>query len=482
MGWFLTLLVLAALAWFLIRWIRTRAESGNALGGRNPLEHGHEGLKRTLPDQRASTEGEAHDQARVHVGAHLKASPGERPAAAGVSDDSDLTGDERDLGHDARRGGQRNGGREGDDAGRASPDSAGSGLDNATLAVPGSPESDARADRELDAATAARAAHDSENTGGTGTAALAGIATAAAAGIAGAAAHDDERSDGRSADLSSERDADDPSARDAGAPSDRDADTPSERDVGGSPGADASRSDGRSADDGITNPPDPDTAGSLELDGRSTDSAASLRGEEAAMRGREDTSGATARTASGTPSGETDSGQSVRDNADTNAPIADAAPGERARDVVDVPAANAAAAEAPSEDVEPEERANAPDESTAGEGGYRDRSIDERSNVVAGTASLAVGGATSVGEAERLPNGRAELRAEYGESSDASRLESGDNAANVREMMKILNLRDTDASRLGISKEEFAQLWQPQGDAPSTLVDDVAGRLRRMLG
>lgn len=57
----------------------------------------------------------------------------------------------------------------------------------------------------------------------------------------------------------------------------------------------------------------------------------------------------------------------------------------------------------------------------------------------------------------------------------------------IREMIKMLNLAESDAPRLGISKEEFSSLRSSAGASddrplPSDKVQsDVAARLRRML-
>lgn len=66
-------------------------------------------------------------------------------------------------------------------------------------------------------------------------------------------------------------------------------------------------------------------------------------------------------------------------------------------------------------------------------------------------------------------------------ASDVAHLDKGDSRDNVREMMKILNLRDSDASRLDISREDFARLWQADASASDSLVDDVSKRLKSMM-
>jgi|GEM_PF-1063221 len=69
-----------------------------------------------------------------------------------------------------------------------------------------------------------------------------------------------------------------------------------------------------------------------------------------------------------------------------------------------------------------------------------------------------------------------------GGASAADAPVGGKSRGDVREMIKILNLRDADATRLDISKEDFQKLWQGDESTSSELVDDVAVRLRRMIG
>lgn len=62
-------------------------------------------------------------------------------------------------------------------------------------------------------------------------------------------------------------------------------------------------------------------------------------------------------------------------------------------------------------------------------------------------------------------------------------LQSGNTLYDVREMIKILNLRDNDAARLNISKEDFARVWSGDaGTIASDVLDSIAAKLRHMLG
>lgn len=55
-------------------------------------------------------------------------------------------------------------------------------------------------------------------------------------------------------------------------------------------------------------------------------------------------------------------------------------------------------------------------------------------------------------------------------------------AGSVREMIKILNLRDSDASRLGIEKDQFQALWQGSSDGiNANTLSDVRSRLQQMM-
>jgi len=519
MQWFVTLLVLAVLAWLLLKMLRGRADSGTT----NPesLEHDGNDTERPLPGQRAAIDGEIQDAVRGRDATAPKPSPedraeherapdagtggsaapgregerstaaggvspgmaaevaatgvagaGEVGAAAGERASRDVAAPNDDTlsgagGTPSPEGGLDDGGagegthrveasvRTQPDASSASPSITDSpGDESAKLAVPGSPDPsapDGRGDAPPDAATAARRAHETADTGGTGTAVLDGIATTASV---------DE----------------DPGRTNAGRADERH--HANESDPSGTEGS------------ALTNPPDPNTAGALELEGRSTDTASTLR--EHSAPGRADTSGAAARQASDSVER---AGQSARDNSATNAPIGDAAAGEAARASVDVPAANVAAAEPAATPSTPERRANDPDEDTAGGLRYRDRSVGARSTLAAGTVTLGVGGATAalgrtVLEDGRSPEGQADggagSAAETGKSTmdsdERAALDGGDSRTGVREMMKMLNLHESDASRLGISRDDFALLWRRDESAPTDLVDEVGARLRRMLG
>jgi len=97
--------------------------------------------------------------------------------------------------------------------------------------------------------------------------------------------------------------------------------------------------------------------------------------------------------------------------------------------------------------------------------------------VAAGAQAGGTSGATS-GATARVSTGSHST----GATNDATQLAGGDKHGNVREMMKILNLRDADASRLGISKDDFNRLWKGDASADAGLVDEVTDRLQRMLG
>jgi len=61
-------------------------------------------------------------------------------------------------------------------------------------------------------------------------------------------------------------------------------------------------------------------------------------------------------------------------------------------------------------------------------------------------------------------------------------LQSGDAISDVREMIKVLNLRGSDASRLSIAKEQFEGIWAGDKNALSSdELSQVADKLRRML-
>jgi len=97
--------------------------------------------------------------------------------------------------------------------------------------------------------------------------------------------------------------------------------------------------------------------------------------------------------------------------------------------------------------------------------------------VAAGAQAGGTSGATS-GATARVSTGSHST----GATNDATQLAGGDKHGNVREMMKILNLRDADASRLGISTDDFNRLWKGDASADAGLVDEVTDRLQRMLG
>lgn len=62
-------------------------------------------------------------------------------------------------------------------------------------------------------------------------------------------------------------------------------------------------------------------------------------------------------------------------------------------------------------------------------------------------------------------------------------LNSGNKLQDAQEMIKILNLAETDASRLSISKEQFGAIRQGAEDAlpGPDQIDEVVAKLRNML-
>lgn len=61
-------------------------------------------------------------------------------------------------------------------------------------------------------------------------------------------------------------------------------------------------------------------------------------------------------------------------------------------------------------------------------------------------------------------------------------LDFGDLTADISEMLKELNLRETDSPRLELNDEEFAQLKTGEpGDVKPEKIENVAGKLRNML-
>jgi len=113
----------------------------------------------------------------------------------------------------------------------------------------------------------------------------------------------------------------------------------------------------------------------------------------------------------------------------------------------------------------------------------------------AGGVASAAGSASSAGSASEVGDTSAAGRASAGggtarrgsasSSGGATAADApvgGKSRGDVREMIKILNLRDADATRLDISKEDFQKLWHGDESTSSELVDDVAVRLRRMIG
>ena len=124
--------------------------------------------------------------------------------------------------------------------------------------------------------------------------------------------------------------------------------------------------------------------------------------------------------------------------------------------------AGAAAAEAgPTDDRPDDERTNPPDPATAG-------GLD-------GLRPAPSTGASTHRTTAGLPDAGPALDGNY-------RVETGDAAHDVREMLKILNLRESDASRLGVSAEEYRGLREGRADALGAdrlraLADRLAGMM-----
>ena len=124
--------------------------------------------------------------------------------------------------------------------------------------------------------------------------------------------------------------------------------------------------------------------------------------------------------------------------------------------------AGAAAAEAgPADDRPDDERANLPDPVTAG-------GLD-------GLRPAPSTGASTQRTTAGLPDAGPALDGNY-------RVETGDAAHDVREMLKILNLRESDASRLGVSAEEYRGLHEGRADAlPDDRLRALSDRLAGMM-
>lgn len=96
---------------------------------------------------------------------------------------------------------------------------------------------------------------------------------------------------------------------------------------------------------------------------------------------------------------------------------------------------------------------------------------------VAATAGVAANAAANAGQTS--DRGTSDSRAS---ESNAS-VQTGDHLADVREMIKILNLDGPDASRLGISREELTALRKGQsaGTPDAASLENVATKLRQMM-
>jgi len=116
--------------------------------------------------------------------------------------------------------------------------------------------------------------------------------------------------------------------------------------------------------------------------------------------------------------------------------------------------------DAQSSEQTPEQRANAPAVAAAGQfDGYQR----------GGNGTMP---APSMGA---LPSAQPALDGDF-------TVDTGDAVRDIREMMKILNLRASEAQRLQVSGDEFAALWHGQdGSMDGARLNDVAARLRHML-
>ena len=99
----------------------------------------------------------------------------------------------------------------------------------------------------------------------------------------------------------------------------------------------------------------------------------------------------------------------------------------------------------------------------------------------ADASTSAVMGAAAVAGAAGIAAGASAAVSSTGANSQG--INSGNTGADVVEMMKILNLAESDASRLNISRDAFVALRQSDAAAmpDAATVDDVASRLRKML-
>lgn len=92
--------------------------------------------------------------------------------------------------------------------------------------------------------------------------------------------------------------------------------------------------------------------------------------------------------------------------------------------------------------------------------------------------------ATMAGSAAALAaNAASESARSSGSDNVQSELNTGDNMRDIQEMMKILNLAESDAGRLDLSREQFNALRK--GDAQNSPSEDtlpeLANRLRNMI-
>jgi len=105
--------------------------------------------------------------------------------------------------------------------------------------------------------------------------------------------------------------------------------------------------------------------------------------------------------------------------------------------------------------------------------------------VAAGAASMASGAgsavANSAGAVAQSGQAAAGALTAGAIPTTSYAVNTNDAAHDVREMIKILNLRASDASRLGIEKDQFEQLKSAASGMSDNIINDVAGKLRGML-
>ena len=109
----------------------------------------------------------------------------------------------------------------------------------------------------------------------------------------------------------------------------------------------------------------------------------------------------------------------------------------------------------------------------------RSGASDAGSSSTSGAPVGAPADTSSAGEAA-ASTGQAGAAASGANKAARHGVDTGDTASDVREMIKILNLRESDAPRLGVEKDEFAML---AGGSGGQLSDDKLRAARdRLVG